>query len=330
MMSPLTHAPRRTASAGLFALAACAAAFSSGCSSRSDDYRPPWAGGLPAIADVNGDGVEDLITRGSAYGITAFSGGDYKKPLWSRKDLGYADHQRVAGRFYAVAEKRTLSLLELTTGKTIATVPLSDKVKLMCGEGDSLWVHLIDEQKGLIDLARLAASGEAKLDPSGQPPPGCHSERKDGYSCERSSARCRRPDGASYDSLSFVLTDEKAQPPTSVTVEIKQPGTPEITLVIPGRDGAPPRRVLFDREGSRVDAADLAGNLLFLKTTGIHAIDLTTGATLWILQCGGASPAMRATATRLYAECDGHRQYEVLRVMDHNGKLISDYGESRY
>lgn len=310
-------------------LVALAAACSSGCSS-SSDYRPPWPGGLPSVADVNGDGVEDLLTYGSAYGISAYSGGDYKKPLWSRKDLGYADQQRLAGRFYAAAEKRTLSLLELSTGKTVATVPLSDKVKLLCGDDDGLWVHLIDEQKGLIDLKRVAATGEATLDSSALPPPGCQSERKDGYSCALSAARCRNPEGAPYDSLSFVLTDEKAQPPTSVTIDVKQPGTPEITLVLPAANGGPPRRVLFDREGHRIDAADLAGNVLFLKTTGIHAIDLTTGATLWVLQCGGNGPALRATPTRLYAVCDGHRQYKALRVMDHNGKLISDYGESRY
>jgi hypothetical protein len=111
---------------------------------------------------------------------------------------------------------------------------------------------------------------------------------------------------------------------------VKHPGTPEVTLVLSGAGDGPPRRVLFDREGRRVDAADLSGGLLFVKSIGITAVDLTTGAARWNLPCGGNTPALRATATRVYAECDGHRQYKVLRVVAHNGKVISDFGESRY
>jgi outer membrane protein assembly factor BamB len=291
------------------------------CSSHAE-RRPQWAGGLPLTADVNGDGIEDLIPYGSAYGLAALDGRTYK-PLWKRKGLDVAVHDArrldaVAGRTLVMApantNERSLLLLDLSDGRTRATVPLSDKVASLCSAGDRVWVVQIDQKRGLLDPAT------GKLDLAAPVPAECAPRPGLSYACEHSAARCSPAPGAPS-SLSMRLEDGTS----AVTVEIKDPGTPEVTLVL--ADG---KRVLFDREGARVDAADLAAGQLFLKRSGeVTAIDAATGAPMWSIGCSGNRPYLRATATRVYLECDGSRNYKALRVLDHSGKVLTDLGEPR-
>ena len=294
------------------------------------EFRPPWAGGVPPVADVNRDGVEDMISFGHAYGFTAFDGTTYE-PLWTRKDLDVIGNNgrlgAVAGRRAVVAVGRSLELIELADGKTVSTLPLSDKIARICADGELVWIRQLDEVQGTIDVSAATPAFTVTK----EPPPGCVSPLWEANACKHAHARCERSNPPASE---FKLTDEAAAPGApgaSITIEFKEPGTPEVTLVLPGTGGAAPRRILYDREGGRIDAADLGGGKLFLKGVGgITAVDAATGRSLWRLPCGGNTPYLRATATRVYAECAGHRQHEVLRVLDHNGKVLRDFGESPY
>lgn len=302
--------------AALFAAIALAA-----CSDR-DHASPQWAGGLPPVADVNGDGVEDLITYGAGYGLSALDGKTYK-PLWKRKglDLDLYSARRlgaITARSLVIAPantaERSLLLLDLSDGRTRATVPLGDKAAGLCAAGDKVWVAQIDQKGGLLDVA----SGE--LDLTAAMPAECSAPRGLSYACAQSAASCAPLPGAPS-SLSMELRDGAA----TAGLEIKDPGTPEVTLVLAGG-----KRVPFDREGARVHAADLAGGHLFLKRNGeVTAIDAASGAPMWSVPCAGNTPHLRASATRVYVECEGHRSYLALRVLDHSGKVLTDLGEPR-
>lgn len=290
------------------------------CSDRA--YNPQWAGGVPLVADVNGDGVEDMLTYGSGYELSALDGKTYKT-LWKRKGLdldGYNARRlgAIAGRTLVMAPRdtkdRALLLLDLADGRTRATVALGDKPSSLCAAGDKVWVTQIDRKTGLLDATTGA------LDVTAAMPAACEPRRGASYACEYARAECGALAGAPS-ALSLQLRDGAA----AIGVEIKDPGTPEVTLVL--ADG---RRVLFDRQGARIHAADLASGLLFLKRTGeITAIEAASGAPMWSLPCSGSTPVMRATSTRLYAECEGHRNYKALRVLDHSGKVLKDLGEPR-
>lgn len=316
------HRARATTTAATLALLAAALAPLAAC--RKSDYRPPWAGGLPFVADANRDGVEDMITYGGAYGLTAFDGRTYK-PLWTRKDLDIDLHDArrlaaVAGRTLIVARDRSLQLLDLTDGQTRAALPLTDKVYSLCAAGAAAWVRQLDEVTGLVDPSQGPAA--ARLDPAAPRPEACAPDPGRHFACEHSAARC----ATEPSTMSMRLTDTTAAPPTSLSVEFKAPGTPEVTLVLP--DG---QRLLFDREGARVHAVDLAGGHLFLKRQGgVTAVEATTGRTLWTVPCSGNTPYLRATPTRVYVECEGPRQYEALRVLDHTGAVLTDLGEPRH
>lgn len=308
-MSPLCRA-------ALFAAIALAA-----CSDRGHGS-PQWAGGLPPVADVNGDGVEDLITYGSGYGLSALDGKTYK-PLWKRKglDLDVSNARRlgaIAGRTLVIAPsntaERSLLLLDLSDGRTRATVPLGDKAAGLCAAGDKVWVAQLDQKSGLLDVA------SGKLDPAAAMPAECSAPRGISYACTHSAASCARLPGAPS-SLSMELRDGAA----TAGVEIKDPGTPEVTLVLTGG-----KRVLFDREGARVHAADLAAGHLFLKRNGeVTALDAASGAPMWSVPCSGNTPHLRASVTRVYVECEGHRNTKALRVLDHSGKVLTVLGEPR-
>lgn len=307
-----------------FCRAALLAAISLAACSDRDQYNPQWAGGVPLVADVNGDGVEDMLTYGSGYGLGVLDGKTYKT-LWKRKglDVDVAN----AGRLHAIAERtlvvapaytadRSLLLLDLSDGRTRATVQLGDKPGALCAAGDKVWVKQIDEKAGLLDVAT------GKIDFTATMPESCSWKQKYGtsYACAHSKAECE-PLPNAPSSLSMLLRDGAS----SIGVEIKDPGTPEVTLVL--ADG---KRVLFDREGARVHAAELAGGHLFLKRSGgVTAIDATSGAPMWSVSCSGNTPALRATPTRVYVECEGHRNYKALRVLDHSGKVLKDLGEPR-
>lgn len=315
--------PRLSAAPALPA-ASLLAALVAACS--SPKINPAWVGGLPALVDINRDGVEDLLADRD--GLQAIDGRTLK-PLWHRRDLGFTRNGgsravAFAGDMVVAPRDRELQLLGPGDGATLRVLPLSDKVAALCADGAKLWVRTIDEVSGVFELpaAGAAAAAPPQLRVGAPPPEGCARERlHHGYACDHASARCETASSA----LSMALTDETTAPPARITVEIKQPGTPEVSFLL--ADGS---RVLFDREGARVHAADLAGGRLFLKRSGtIAAFDAATGKPLWTTPCSGNTPYLRATATRVYAECSGHRQYLALRVLDHAGVSLLEFGEPR-
>jgi hypothetical protein len=275
-----------------------------------------WGGGLPFIADVNGDGVEDMISFGSE--ITALDGRTLV-PLWQRADLDvYVPNARriaaVAGRSFVVTKGRSLEILDLASGQTRRSVPTSDLISGLCADGDRVWVTQIDVVCGLLDV------GAGTLDRAAAQPPAC-APIKPGRNaaCDYASARCE----GTYPSMNMTLTDAA----TVVAVEFKQPGTPEVSVVVRDARGQEQARTLLDAEGRRVVAVDLAGHRLFLKQSGkVTAVDARTGAVAWTVRCAGDGPYLRATPSRLYVECDGPRNYKRLRVVDHDAQPLADFG----
>jgi outer membrane protein assembly factor BamB len=270
-----------TAVAVLAALAAC----------KRRDYNAPWAGGLPLAADANRDGVEDLI--GERGGLVALDGRTYR-PLWQRQDLplvrdGHYRALAIAGDTLAVGSARSLHLLDLASGQTRATLELSDQVTWLCGADHAIWVQQLDERRGLVELG--AGATAARLDETAAPPAACADRGGHRhYACDHAAAGCASPPGLT----SMTLTDRASASPTTLTIELKSPGTPEVSLVLP--DG---QRVLYDREGARLHAADLAAGHLFLKRVGaVHALDAATGRPLWAVPCAGNTPLLRRSEER--------------------------------
>jgi hypothetical protein len=139
------------------------------------------------------------------------------------------------------------------------------------------------------------------------------------------NARCEGDHATKKARLTDPLTGD------SVTVEIKDPGTPEVTII--GHDGAgqPTYRLPFDPSGQRIEALDLVGGTVLIRQGQTTALDARTGAVLWTSTCGGLSHiTMVGTANRVYYECDGYKTLVALRIVDRaTGNLIKDIGQPR-
>lgn len=304
--------PRFRSLRGGVVLAAFAAF--AGCEAKSHVPTRPWAGGLPIVTDANGDGVEDVFDLGIT--TMALDGRSYE-PLWERTDLR-VDLATLAGETLVAARERTLELVDVKTGKTRATIPLSDKVKSISKISTGVWVTLIDATHGLLDPVK------GTLDKTAAPPPpepaSTALRRPD--ACQYASAEC---DG-SYPSRNMVLR----QGTSTVGIQIKEPGTPEVSIVLHDPAGRPTNRIPFDPTGNRLTAADLMGGKLFVLHGGaLIAIDAATGATLWKVSCTSDAPFLRATPSRVYARCDGPKTYKALRIVGHDGKILATLGDVR-
>jgi hypothetical protein len=117
----------------------------------------------------------------------------------------------------------------------------------------------------------------------------------------------------------------------SVTVELKDPGTPEVTIIGHDSAGQPTYRLPFDPSGARIEALDLVGGTVLIRQGRTTAIDARTGTVLWTSSCGGSSgDAMVGTANRVYYECDGPKSLVALRIVDRaTGALLKDLGRPR-
>jgi hypothetical protein len=289
-----------------------------GCNTH--ESKRPWPGGLPYAVDANGDGVEDMITFGGP--ITMLDGRNYQ-PLWERPDLDVPQYDgrrlgATARDAFIVARDRSLDVLELSTGRTRSKLALSDKVASLCADGESVFIGQIDAVRGLFDVRT------GTLDKSAPLPARCArtAERLD--ACKNATAECE----SRYPSKNMMLSDGNA----FVSVEFKEPGTPEVTVVLHDRARRPFLRVPFDPEGKRVDAVDLAGGMVFLAQSGtVTALDAKTGAVAWTSTCSSSSGNfLRATASRVYVQCDGPKAYKALRVLHHDtGAVLTELGDPR-
>lgn len=281
-----------------------------------------WMGGPPILGDLDGDGIEDLFASG-VDGTVALRGSDYEL-LWSRTDreIDVHDARRlavIAGGAVVLAHGRALEVLEPTTGATRASVPVTDQISWLCPDGGKVSVYQIDDVTWVLDVAT--------------------GERDDAATPVKCPAMANRPvlcDTATHARCEGDLATKKARltDPTngdSVAVELKDPGTPEVTLIGHDRDGQPTWRLPFDPSGARIEALDLVGGTLLIRQGRTTAIDAHTGAVVWTSTCGGSSGhAMIGTADRVYYECDGPKSYVALRIVDRaTGAVLKDFGTPR-
>lgn len=309
------------------ATALCGLVFAGGCfglgRSAPGEYRQ-WMGGPPLLGDFNKDGVEDVAGWFSDEGIVAFNGATFE-PLWSRLDrrIDFRGGNRlavIAGEAMVVAQPRAVEILDLTTGATRTALTLTDEVGRLCAGDGKVGVYQIDEVKFTLDVAT------GKRDDAAAPPKCPDMEDRPGLCDLVSHARCE----GSRETTKVKLTD----PDTGdmVGVEIKEPGTPEVTIVGHDRAGQPTYRLPFDPSGMRIEALDLVGGTLLIRQSYVNALDARTGATLWTSSCGGSSgDTMIGTPTRVYYECDSLKTSLALRIVDRaTGAVLKDLGKPRH
>ncbi len=295
------------------------AATAVGCPSQSVLATRPWWGGVPEVMDANGDGVEDMIAVDNH--VAVLDGRTYRA-IWERGDLEVRRHVAAAGGAVVVvpSSDRSLEILDAATGRTRTKIALTDKVASLCTDGDRVWVSQIDLGTGLLD----PRSGT--FDTTAGEPPRCAKYRpRRPTECEGSTAECE----SHYPSKNLLLHDESS----FAAVEFKDPGTPEVTIVLQDRAKKPLARIAFDPEGRKVHAVDLAGGKLFIRQSGtVTALDAKSGARQWTSTCVGDSThrQIRATRQRVYVDCDGPKSYAALRVLDQaTGTVLGELGHPR-
>lgn len=266
----------------------------------------PWSGGVPVVLEVTGDGVEDLVDVRQA---RLYDGRTFQK-LWDRRDELDVRSAVVAGKVLAVAGPRELHLLGLGDGRTQHRLALADEVRRMCPQDGALFVELIDDSTGRVDLT--AGTFAAAAWPASCSPP--QTERP--AACAGRSAECTGTEHR------FELVRAGGLG-AKVAVAVKERGTPEVTLHFSGGEVALPHHL-------RLAAADLVAGVLFVKLGGVlAAFDAQTGRERWQLRCSGTSRALLVTASRVYVECDGSKTYKALRVLDHAGQALATFGRPR-
>ncbi|MCY0991659.1 PQQ-binding-like beta-propeller repeat protein [Nannocystis sp. ILAH1] len=303
----------------LFAVTGCLG----GATEREPELYSYWMGGPPILGDLNGDGVEELVGWFMDDGVVALDGTNYE-PLWRRPDLEIERSSDgrlgvVAGGAVVLAQPRGLAILDPATGTTRTTLALTDEVQRLCAEGSKVGVHQIDHVRFVLDAATGQRDDAAK-------PPACLDPAARPILCETPThARCEGNLSTRKARLTDPVTGD------SVGVEVKDPGTPEVTLV--GYDGAGQQtwRLLYDPKGRRVEAIELVGGTFLIRQSTTTALDARTGAVVWTSACGGTSGyAMVGTATRVYYECDGPKTSHALRIVDRaTGAVLKTLGRPR-
>lgn len=286
------------------------------------EYRQ-WMGGPPILGDLNGDGVEEVVAWFADEGVVALDGTNYE-PLWRRPDRRIEIYSArrlavVAGGAVVLAQPRALEILDPTNGATRTALALTDEVEWLCAEGSKVGVYQLDKVRFVLDVATGKRDDAAT-------PPACPDMTTRPILCTTAThARCEGDFATSKARLTDPVTGD------SVGVEIKNPGTPEVTIVGYDNAGQPTYRLPFDPSGRRIEALDLVGGTVLIRQGFTTAIDARTGAVLWTSTCGGTSGyAMVGTTTRVYFECDGPKTAHALRIVDRaTGAVLKDLGRPR-
>ncbi len=292
-----------------------------------------WSGVAPVAVDLNGDGVEDIVGRynvlekGSTHAYVGAFDGKKLERIWKAGSYGtisdaQAIHVAVSGDRVLVSDASNfVHILELTTGKELRNVRLTDKVKELCPfaeEPASVWIAVADEQNVKLDLA----TGETRI--FGRPGfcPGREtlSANSSCWSAEyhrsrHSHAECRPAEEAPI--LEGFRTEHVlAEGADQIAIGVKDPGTRNpMAMGFEGESGS--KRVLWSRnvsadarEGSLqvTDLIDGRAILLYQsKRRGwrLVALDATTGNTVYDVEIprteSGSGPSdMLLTAARVY------------------------------
>jgi LSD1 subclass zinc finger protein len=275
-----------------------------------------------APADVDGDGVEDVVglyrllelpSGAQTVYAGAFRGTTFER-IWKSPPLGSfltapGAHVAVAGRRALVTGGTVGHVLDIATGRELSAVKLTDQAQGICaprGGGRQLFVQVLDGANVLVDVETGAATRALV------PPPGCggRADRE----CRSIHGVCAPVDHTPLDGLMprAALVEGRA----GVLVGFKTPGTP--VPVVAGFDPATravrwSSPVIPDATSPAMDApADLLGGVLVtgaspapLSPFQLVALDAATGARRWAVVVprsgeGSGPEQLVLTATRVY------------------------------
>lgn len=292
-----------------------------------------WSRVAPIAVDINGDGVEDFVGRynvlekADSYVYAGAFDGKKLERIWKAGSYGtlsdgQAIHVAVSGDRVLVSDASNLvHVLELTTGKELRNVRLTDKVQEMCPfpEGPaSVWIAVADEQNVKLDLA----TGETRIfgRPGFCPGQETLSANSSCWNAEyhrsrHSHAECRpAADAPILEGFrtELVLAEGNDQ----IAIGVKEPGTRNpMAMGFEGETGS--KRVLWSRnvsadarEGSLQVTDLIDGRAILLypsKRRGwrLAALDAATGNTVYDVEIprgeSGSGPSdMLLTAARIY------------------------------
>ena len=313
------------------------------------------SGSMPYPARINADAVEDFVghvnvihpgSGNSQEFIDGFDGATLNR-LWAAGPFGDSSDTRglafaVAGSRVIVTDSRSIGhILDVTSGREVARINLSDRAKSICAApGKSeVWIEVSDEQNVLVDLAGATSKKAPR-------PAYCGSDR---YSVEdiechvglydRTEATCKGVDPA-FRAPGFRGNRMLSDGESTVVVGTKSPGSQ-----VPMAAGYDPKskHVLWQRTIPQGDLAsvkdglgltDFAAGVLVSQielTSGLFhlcALDAKSGNPLWQTEVphskdGSAARMLKITETRVYLP---HWTY--LDVFDaRSGRVIGTIGK---
>jgi outer membrane protein assembly factor BamB len=326
-----------------------------------DESRPRWASDrvFPVGADVDGDGVEDLVGptvrvdgANAQLWVSAFDGKDFHVrwnvgPFGAAKSAGDVEMKLpvvVAGkRFVVLDPKRDAHLYELDTGKLVSDFPFREDTRGMCGPPASEPKVLVRVGDGdfLIDTA--TGIGRA-----GAPPAWCANNR---YFRRRPSESFNGYYGVQSELLQD-FGDSRARlaalkPPPKVSVSVAFADGP-LTIALGSLKGSDESVLLgFDDKGALAyqvagptigltgdhHRKDLGfGRFVFVRGDGaVVAIDAKTGEKSWETKLDGAAgthPAkLSLTASRVWLTRHDEPYAVVVAIDAATGKLLGVAGD---
>ncbi|MEP7120059.1 MAG: PQQ-binding-like beta-propeller repeat protein [Byssovorax sp.] len=281
-------------------------------------------------ARIDGDAVEDFVGRYVILDLSGqttqtvfvggFSGATFERvwkagPYGNLSEAAGATHFTVAGDRVAVADYRsTLHVLDVTTGKELRSVRLSDRARSVCGPLDArkqVWVELADQNHQIIDLETGKSEAAAR-------PAWCRSSAGGAHSCGGARAACA-DQGYSEPKQGAVRIDLMfTEGSTTVATGHKEPGTPTpMALGYDPKKKAATWTTIIPSDpasfsGMDRGAGDLAGGRFFtsyelavMKGSRLVSFDAKTGARLWDVpvirsESGSGVDGLAATPTRVY------------------------------
>ncbi|HJZ88277.1 MAG TPA: hypothetical protein VKN99_24050 [Polyangia bacterium] len=289
--------------------------------------------GAPLIANVDGDGVEDLIGRVRVVNpdqlwVAAFAGIHFK-PIWRAGPYGAWDTRKsilvaLSGSRVLVTDSRqSARVLDLATGKELGMVPLNDQAALVCGAPEGaprFYVETVDKQRLLIEAQPVQSRPGARPDWCG---PGPFQLRPGQSECWEVGLHARLrshclPAREAPRVPGFEARFALREGALGVAVGSKRPGT-EVPMVVgfdPERNAVQWNRVLpqdpTQAETGVPYLTELShgGVYSFYKLKSLRGgrlvkIDAATGATRWDVivpqsETGTAPETLAITERRVY------------------------------
>lgn len=268
------------------------------------------------IADVNSDGIDDLVGAG-VNGMAVVDGKTHKARALGIKEPGA--WQFAAGKIVTAGREtpRVLQVFDFATGKELKSFALSDNIASMLPRDDKspnlLVVTLIDQHTHVLDLAALTLVEQSAASPTTQPTPNAYRP----IFCAGARAECNWDDKTSSDPHVATLV----QGINRVSIRIKTPGTRELSAVCIDANNRETAPTMIDPKGYGIKGMDLADGRLYVSYSGaVLAFDATTCAPQWQLTLDGehgAPEALQAVHGRVYVTTAGKRNYgKKLVVLD--------------